>query len=195
MALVHGSASTPLTARGREQAAFIAERCAKLPIDLVLGSTMTRAHDTAAIIAERIDVRAEFSDLFVECRGLSKFESKPYNDPEGSAAWQIIWENFGPGYRFADEENFDDRKERAEKALTYLTQRKEDHIVVATHGLFSRVLISYAVFGASLTARECNAFMSSFELENTGLSVLRWDEARRRNPWLVWVWNDHAHLG
>jgi hypothetical protein len=31
-------------------------------------------------------------------------------------------------------------------------------------------------------------------MENTGLSVIEYDK-KKKNPWWVWIWNDHAHLG
>ena len=59
--------SSSLSERGRAQATFMAERCAKLPIDVLVASTMTRAQETALIIGERIGKEIISSPLFVEC--------------------------------------------------------------------------------------------------------------------------------
>ena len=58
----------PLTERGREQARLIAERCTRLQIDTIISSTMTRAQETAAIIAARTGLPVESSDFFRERR-------------------------------------------------------------------------------------------------------------------------------
>ena len=57
-----------LSDRGREQAAFMAERCSKFPIDILVASTMTRAQQTATIIGEKIGKEVVSSEFFTERR-------------------------------------------------------------------------------------------------------------------------------
>ena len=59
-------AESPLTEKGTEQARYIAERCTKLPIDLLVASTVKRAQQTASAISERINKPITSSELFVE---------------------------------------------------------------------------------------------------------------------------------
>ena len=59
-------ATSKLSAKGKEQARVVAERFTKLPVDIIISSTMDRAVETAQIIAERIDKKTEQSELFVE---------------------------------------------------------------------------------------------------------------------------------
>ena len=189
---------TPLTDHGKAQAKFMAERCAKLPIEVLITSTMKRAHETAAIIAEKTGKRLEVSDLFRERRRPTEFIGKSHQDPEGQEMDRLLVENFTtPGYRYSDEENFEDVKSRAQAALAFLVARDEEHVGVVTHSLFARVLLATAVLGDELTAVECDRFIKAFDMENTGLTVLKYTStATLYTPeWKVWTWNDHAHLG
>lgn len=192
----YGDGTSPLTERGRAQAQFVAHRCAKLPIQTIIASTMTRAQQTAAIIAAKTPHTVVHSELFRERRRPSQQLHQRKDDPHVLEVNTLITENFSqPHYRFSDEENFDDLKERAGHALTYLENLTEDHVLVVTHGFFLRTLIAAAIFGKDMNAYECERFVRTFHMENTGLTVLGYDEKYERSPWWLWVWNDHAHLG
>jgi len=191
---VFGDGSSPLTPRGHEQAAFIAQRASKLPLEKIVASTMVRAQETAAHIAKRTGHPIESTDLFVERRRPSEHLGARKDDPRSIEITQTLIDHFSePGYRFSDEENFEDLRERAGQALTHLEQMPEKHILVVTHGFFLRVLVAVAVFGKNLSGEECDRFIRTFHMENTGLSVLGFDPKFEKSPW--WVWNDHAHLG
>src|SRR3989344_1714891 len=73
-------ADSPLTAKGIKQAEFIAERCTRLPIDVIISSTQPRAADTAQIISEKTKHEVELSDLFRERKKPSSLEDKPLDD-------------------------------------------------------------------------------------------------------------------
>lgn len=186
---------SPLTERGRSQARFMAERAGNLKIEAIIASTMTRAQQTAGIIAEHIGKDSvDSTDLLVECRRTSYHDGKSKHDPESIRIDKEISEHFTEAeYRYSDEENFDDLKKRAGEALAYLESRPEKHLLVVTHGYFMRVLVAYAAFGPSLTAHECQRILHSFHTENTGLTVFRYDVTKLQ-PWWIWIWNDHAHL-
>jgi broad specificity phosphatase PhoE len=193
---VRQDADSPLTERGRRQAEYMAKRCLRLPIDCLISSDMVRAQETATIIGEIIGKEVEISDLFAERERPSIQTGQPKDDPATFAIDRVIWDNFAvPGFRHSDEENFDDLKVRAEQALEYLANRPEQHIAVVTHGLFLRIVMASVVFKEQLTGKECERFMRTLSMENTGLSILRYDGADAEPPWRIWVWNDHAHLG
>lgn len=186
---------SPLTARGEEQAHYMARRASKIKLDVVLASTLQRARQTAEIIAHHIGTEvADTSDLFVECRRASVHHDKSEHHPDSRKTDEEIFQNFSkPGYRHSDEENFDDLKKRAGEAWAYIESRPEKHILVVSHGHFLRVLTAYATFGPDLTAHECQRIMRVFHTENTGVTVFRHDTDRPQ-PWWLWIWNDHAHL-
>jgi broad specificity phosphatase PhoE len=199
VAKIHGFGDALLTKRGRAQAEDVAERVSKLPIEAIVASSMDRARDTAEAMARKLKLPYETSDLFVECRGPQQIMGKAYTDPDGMSAVKQMTKSFAQGYRFDDEENFDDLKERGNKALAFLAQKQESHIIVTTHGLFLRILIASALFGADMSARECRRCMDGFGTQNTGLTIFDYKATdyageTSNNSWRIWVYNDHSHL-
>ena len=181
---------------GRGQASFMADRCANLPIDILVASTMTRAQETASIIVEKIEKEILSSDLFIERRRPSVQTGKPKDNAEALGVDREIWNNFGStGYRHSDEENFEDLRDRARQALEFLAGRSEENIAVVTHGFFMHIVLAYVVFRERLTGKECELFMRTFHMENTGLTIIKYDGSDKEPPWRVWTWNDYAHLG
>ena len=78
-----GQTDSPLTARGREQAAAVAEELAQVKFDRIVSSDLSRTRDTADVIAKRlgkpveivpelreIDVGDRTGKSFDETRGL-----------------------------------------------------------------------------------------------------------------------------
>lgn len=193
---IRQTAASSLTQKGIEQASFVAQRASKLPVDILISSTMTRAKETAQVISEKISKSIEYSDMFVERRRPSEVLGKPKNDPIALTAEKEIGENFSkPSWRLSNEENFDDLKNRALQALQYLGNRPEENILVVTHGFFLRIVMACVVFGKDLSGEECERFIRTFHMENTGITVFGYDDNKNENPWWLWVWNDHAHLG
>jgi broad specificity phosphatase PhoE len=187
--------STPLTENGRKQAAFVAERTKKLPIEAIIASTMVRAQQTAAIIAEGTDLPVESSSLFIERRRPTEQIANLKESPEAVDAEAGIIQSGGlSGFRYSDEENFDDLKERAGEALAFLENHPKDSLLVVTHGVFVRNLVARAIFGENLTGSECSAILDAFVASNTGITVLQFDPEKRVR-WSLLTWNDHAHLG
>ena len=188
--------TTPLTKKGKSQAVFVARRCASLHVDVVISSTMTRAKETAGIVLEKILKPVEYSELFVERRRSSEVLGKPKDDQNSLDVEKIIEEKFHmPNFRFSDEENFEDLKDRARKALEHLAERPEENILVITHGFFMRIIMAYVLFGDALTGDECERCVRVFHMENTGITALVYNETDKKIPWWLWIWNDHAHLG
>lgn len=187
--------SSSLSERGREQAKQIAERASRLTVDSLISSTMPRASETAHIISKEIGVDVEESDLFIERRrpkaqqGLIRTSVEAEEMDKG-----IIRSGAESGYRYADEENFDDLTIRSSKALSYLEHHESNNILVVTHGVFLRVLLAKAIYGSELTGRESTNIVGAMQTANTGITVFTYDSERSR-PWQITSWNDHAHLG
>ena len=188
--------TAPLTDLGRRQASFIAERASKLPIELIVASTMTRAAETGDIIAARIGKPIEYSDLFTERHHPTSHIGIHKSTPEFLREEKEFLERFeDASWKFEDGENFDDLKARASQALEFLEKRTESDILVASHGVFMSILLARVVLGSELTATECGRFIRGFHMNNTGLTILRNDPKNHwALPWHVRMWNDHSHL-
>lgn len=95
-----------------------------------------------------------------------------------------------------DGENFDEIIARADKALTFLSERSEQALVVVTHGFFLRTMLSRILLGSTLQAENFRHFQTHARTQNTGLSVIKLIQKKEQIPaWRLWIFNDHAHLG
>lgn len=185
-----------LTNKGIKQAKFMAKRCTSIPSDVIISSTQERARQTAEIINNTIKKPIEYSDLFVERRRPSEQTGIPKDSPESKEIDRLILENWtNKDYHYSDEENFEDLRGRAWKALKYLEDRPEENIIVVTHGFFLRIVISCMMMGKDIPVEDAEQFINKFMTENTGLTIIKYDSERKRTPWYLWTWNDHAHLG
>ncbi|HLB60278.1 MAG TPA: histidine phosphatase family protein, partial [Patescibacteria group bacterium] len=196
------TADSPLTEKGQKQAAIIADRCARLPIETIISSTQQRAKSTASIIAEKTGHVVEFSDLFRERRKPTALSGKSIKDSVARELNERWWDSLmGTGPRVEDGENFDDLSARAAAALEYLTARAEGNILVITHGFFMRYIVARAIYGKELTGKAFEPMARSLVMENTGITVLRYKATEeleawgRSAEWKLWIWNDHTHLG
>jgi len=193
---VYQPLGSPLSDKGRQQAKLIAERIAKLSFEALVVSPLFRAKETAEAITKLTGKKPEYSDLFVERTKPTRIIGKSHSDNEAVQLWKK-WQNslFIPGLRVEDGENFDDLIIRADKALDFLKNKVENSIVVVTHGFFLRTIIARVILGDSLTPEAFKNFHMRVGTENTGLSVLKYGKTWETTSWLLWIFNDHAHLG
>lgn len=192
----------PLTEQGQKQAAFIAERCTHFPVECIIASSMLRTQQTAAVISDRIGKPVIISDFFIERRSPEAMFGLSLDDPKLeriNKEWLRGF--FEKDVRYADGDNFDDLLRRANKALAFLAAKDESHIVVVTHGFFSRMLLARILFGPALTPDEFLKVIHVFQTSNTGLTLAEYKplhggaEGLEPTDWIIRAWNDHAHLG
>lgn len=189
---IHQLSSSPLSEKGREQAGFLATRFETIPIDIVITSPMERARETAVIIGKHTGHEVIESELFQEVRRPSVIIGKDTDDAEVLEIRKERDEHVtDETWRYSDEENFKDLKERAGKALQYILDRPEKNILIVTHGEILRIIISAMAFGDSLTGEIARKFMYVFAASNTGITKIEYSNF----GWFILVWNDHAHLG
>lgn len=194
---VFQSEDAPLSRRGHRQARVIAERISNLAFDALISSTLPRAADTARCIADATGKQPEFSDLFIERRKPSSIEGKPHTDEAAARLWRAWDETMHtPGSeRIEDAENYDAIIERSDNALAYLEERPESSLVVVTHGNFLRTIMGRVLLGGGMTGDNLRSIQASAEMENTGITVLRYTDGFERDfGWQLWTYNDHAHF-
>jgi broad specificity phosphatase PhoE len=188
----------PLSERGVEQAAFLAQRFESIETDLIIASPMERARQTAQIIADKIQVPLIESSLFEEIKRPSEVRGRDKKDPEVKEIMRQVKLNFtNTDWRYSDEENFFLAKDRAGQALTEVSARPEANILVVTHGEILRMMLSVLTFGEKLTPEIYEAMKDTFVPFNTGITKINYDSSLGYNDsgWYVHTWNDHAHLG
>jgi len=194
---VFQSPDSPLNEKGKQQAEKIADRVSRLSFEALIASPFQRAKETAEAIQRVTGKTPEFSDLFVERVKPTSINGKPYTDKKANTAWRE-WEKslYTPGMRVEDGENFDDLVARADKALAFLSDRREKTLTVVTHGYFLRTIVARVLLGDLLSGDASRRFQKSAAMANTGLSVLWYHGGfEEESSWRLWTYNDHAHLG
>lgn len=191
-------AHVELTEEGRAQAGFVANRFLKIPLDIILSSDMERAKKTALAVSEKVSIGVTHSELLRELSAPSEFIGKDPEDPETKALLEkwLAHRKKGDGKKpFSDEETLPEAKERAKKALSYITAHEENDILVVTHGTFLRVMV-LTMLESRLDvkisiAKHFEDFRNFISISNTGITVCDYNDG----AWRLITLNDHAHLG
>lgn len=194
---VFQSTDPKLSDEGRRQAACLAGRASALDFNVLLTSPYPRAKETAELIGQAVGKVPEESALFVERVKPTELNGRQYSDEEALSLYRSWHESFHvSGLRVKDGENFADLVSRIDAGLELLQNRPEQAILVVTHGYFLRSLIARVVLGSELTPESFKQFQNVLVVENTGLTILRYEAAFDESPtWRLWIYNDHTHLG
>lgn len=126
---VAGSTDTPLVNEGREQAKIAGRAARKLGIEHIICSPLSRAHETAKIIAKEIGYpidKIEVNPMFIE-RNFGEMEGQPYVP-------DINYDGI------KDAEKLTDLLSRSEQAVKYLKTLPYSKIMVVSHGSTGRAL-------------------------------------------------------
>lgn len=181
-----GQADYPLTNRGREQAQALANRWKqeKVTFDAVISSPLSRAKETAEIIASALNLRVEFDPIWLErdngdFSGLTAHEVKQnFSQPEFYNPYDSVGGD-GEG----DWELF----LRAGQALHNLLKREPARYLIVSHGgLLNQVI--HAVVGIMPQANNAGL---RFRFGNTAFAQLIYHPSQHR--WTVDKLNDHVH--
>ena len=188
----------PLTERGRAQALETAKRFPqkKGSPQVIIASPYERTRETAGIIANELKMSVEYSDLLVERRNPSEIVGHSGEEKEIKKIVDIIDKSFhDDNLRYSDEENFADLKERAKKLLEYIKTRPEQRIMMVTHGIFLKMVVSYMLVGDELTASKYNSLSYLNPINNAGMTICsyvykdHWFR-KREEEWKLIIWND-----
>lgn len=190
---MQGQTDIPLNEEGREQARRLAERLASLPAPpkVIISSDLSRARETAEIVAQRLNLCVETTPLLRETNlgdweGLTPPEIAARGDAELFAKYQ---ENSFL-YRPPNAETLEAAWERMVAALFQIKARHPlEPFAIAGHGGSLRVLL-YDALGAPISS------INRIWLSNASLSIIeeRFREGKeiRRGVSLL---NDTGHLG
>jgi broad specificity phosphatase PhoE len=84
-----------------------------------------------------------------------------------------------------------DLKARAKKLLEYIGTRTERQIIMVTHGIFLKMVISYMMVGDDLTASEYNKLSYLNPMDNAALTIVtRTTRLFGKPRWKLLVWNN-----
>ncbi len=181
-----GQSDFPLTGRGRAQAHALAERwlAEGVTFDQAIASPLSRARETAEIVAGALGVPLEFAPIWMErhngdMAGLSREEAhRLFPQPEFRNPYEAVGgDGEGDWTLFL----------RAGRALHGLLSHKPGRYLVVSHGgLLNQVM--KAVVGVTPQANYQGAH---FRFRNTAFATVMYFPERHR--WYIVVLNDRAH--
>ena len=136
--IVQGSSvDLPLTEKGRNQAAALAETLTGIHIDVFYSSHLKRAHETAEILAKKRNMEVYIDERLRE-RSMDTYEGmdvdeflKLYTEEN----WGTLTHEEKLAHKFQDsEENFNEAYERFVSALLDIAEKNKGRtILIATH--------------------------------------------------------------
>lgn len=187
------TAETPLTKTGIDQAKNVANRLKNIKIDIIYSSTHLRAKNTAEIISKQINAKTELWESLMEIRRPKEVRGKSGSDPEAEKIMQQVISKFADRtWKYSDEENFYDLKERADSVLSHLlTKHQGQTVVCVSHGTFIKFLVATVLLGDQINPENFNLLRHNLWAQNTGVSIIEYREGK--GPRLL-SWNDTSHL-
>lgn len=185
----------PLSEKGRMQALDTARKFPKQKgrPEVIISSPYERTKETAEIIAKELNMEVSYSNLLVERKNPSEIVGHEGDERNVKLIVDKIDKSFhSDDLRYSDEENFLDLKTRARKLLDYIKLRSEKKIIMVTHGIFLKMVISYMLKGDKLNASEYNKLSFLNPIDNAGMTIVKyrthWFKA---DEWELLVWNDN----
>jgi broad specificity phosphatase PhoE len=124
-----GHIETPLTEEGREQARQAGLLARQYNIDTIVSSPLSRAHETAKIVAREIGIPVDdihINGLLIE-RDFGALDGQPY-DPDMNLDG------------IADIESFDEARTRAALSLEWIETLGGTNVLVVSHGGLGRAM-------------------------------------------------------
>jgi 2,3-bisphosphoglycerate-dependent phosphoglycerate mutase len=169
-------ADTPLSDRGRRQAAAVAQRFSEAKIGAIVSSDLPRAVETAQAISSATGFAIRFSALLQE-RNFGELRGLAY---DGLDFDPISMEEAPPGG-----ESIAMLHDRIDRALDFLREARaeiESDLLVVSHGFFIRTLLARRV-------QMPDASAAPLRIDNTSISVIS-----RAAPHHASVVNNTDHL-
>lgn len=164
---IQGVSDIPLNDTGREQAHAVAEILAAHSFDVIVSSPLSRARDTASIIAKRLGMPGpEIVDGLIE---------RDYGDAEGSNG-QDLDHLYPPGTEIPGREPREAVTARALQALRELANEHPDSDVIAVaHGGVIRSVVEHAAPGQH-NEPITNCSVHSFRMVAGSLELVAFDD-------------------
>lgn len=196
-----------LSDTGKAQAAATGERLKAVKFDAVLVSPYIRTQETAEIIVSQLKYKKplEYVELLIERRNPSEIVNKSGDDPEIKKIIDTIDKSYhSDDFRYSDEENFNDLKERARQLLAYLATRPEHKLLVVTHSIFLKMVAAYIIHWDQLDSHKYNLLSFINTSNNASITICEYNSGwfgdtwlgKKLNPpekrWRIMAWDDYT---
>ncbi|MFA5778261.1 MAG: histidine phosphatase family protein [Candidatus Paceibacterota bacterium] len=183
-----------LSEQGRAQALATAKRFPKHKgrPQIIYASPFERTKETAGIIAKELNMKVKYSDLLKERKNPTEIIGHWGGEPDIKRMIDRMDVSYhADNLRVSDEENFTDLKKRAKKLLYFISTRYHKRIIMVTHKIFLKMVISYMLYGDKLTASQYNNLSYFNPIDNAGMAICSYKHHwLKKNEWKLLVWND-----
>ncbi|MBI3572756.1 MAG: histidine phosphatase family protein [Candidatus Kerfeldbacteria bacterium] len=180
--IAQGHRMTPLNRRGKIQAGKVGRALAKIKIDVIYSSDLTRAVETMQAIAKYHPTVMIQLDPALREKGHGMYEGRPFQVLERA---RMRHKQHGYRWRPRRGESFHDLFTRTKQWYrVFHRQHARGTIVVVSHGGFIRFLLTHIFHGPRYKV------VPEYKHDNTGISVV---EFRAGRPKLIKL-NDTKHL-
>ncbi|MDE2173020.1 MAG: histidine phosphatase family protein [Patescibacteria group bacterium] len=191
---VHQDQSGGLSENGVRQAERVGKYLTRFHIKRIIASPYDRARETADIINRYLGVPMAYSKLLAERRNPSEIVGKSDDDPVVAHIVDQMDRSYHEDtYRYSDEENFEDLKKRARRALRFLSHQGTRETCVVTHSIFLKMLVAYLLYRRRLHASDY-AKLSFFNYsDNANITVCEfhpWKVLSKTHGWEVVSFNE-----
>ena len=202
-----------LTEKGKLQAKLIAHRLKKekAPVDIILSSRYDRAMETSKIMQKVLGCKLQFTELLNEKKQASVYIGREEGDPKLKKIDKLRNKHyFERGWKHSDEETIYEMMDRAAKCISYIEKLGKRHVLVVSHGIFIRGLITSLMVQRSPHYKEWvqdvgeEALMRVMVhsghfmiLENSGITVCVKEPKSvfvKKPMWRLETLNDFTHL-
>ena len=187
---VHQGPEEPLTELGRKQAAAVAIELKKKGIDTVVTSPFVRARETAAIIADELEVSFSVTESVKEFRRPDPlYGSSHYSLASLNYIWRLFLNRANDDWDDHGAENMFAIRNRIIDAKRFLAQAEGERIAVVSHAIFIDMFTQAVCADRSLQFKEfLGGLFGAKKLPNTGVVAFQLDETappETCNWWLL----------
>ncbi|MDQ4076434.1 MAG: histidine phosphatase family protein [Chloroflexota bacterium] len=186
--VIQGHYDSPLSERGQVQAHRLAERLALDPPDLLYTSDLSRARETARIIADVCSMGLRSEQRLREIE-MGSWTNRPFDEilATMSREERERWERGDPHFRRGGAESLHELRERFVTIVDEIVQANEgQRVAIVSHGG------AIGAYLAHLLRMPLNNIFHHFSLSNTSITRLRPPQANQ--PGRLLTYNDTCHL-
>jgi len=187
--------SSKLGEIGEKQAEILGKRSRFSRLDKIFSSKWERAHKTAEIVGNNLNVENEALDYIHEREQLPEIYGADRDSKISREYVEEYYKNYkNIDWKFKDkEESVREVLKRASKLSSFLIKNYQDKcLLVISHDIFIRCFISLILLGDQYSDETISKMINSFKINYTGISLLSYDN--KRKFWRINYINDYSHL-
>ncbi len=167
-----------LSERGMKEVEDLGNRLLNMHIEKMFVSPYERTMETAKIINKYLKLKENriiITDLIAERKNPSNIIGLHYDDPIAKSFIDRMDKSIhDPNLRIADEENFQDLKERAIKAQKFLINNSKKYNLCVTHGIFLKMFLSTLLYGKDLRVKDYIQMNLYNPSDNAGVTFIKY---------------------